>query len=196
MKFKNLKLIHIAVFVAAFSFPIFTTTLAVNVEEVKAIPVEIKPDAPVKISIPKISVGHTVKAMGLTKENKMAVPDNYIEVGWYSNNGIAPTPGNKGNAVMGAHVDSGGVNPKTRGVFKDLSKLVVGDDIYTTDKNGNVLHFKVTRTAIYPHDSRENLAVFGPTNEKNLNLITCHGNWVSKINTYDKRFIVFATLVV
>ncbi len=146
------------------------------------------------LSIPKIKVNNSVKAMGLTPDNKMAVPDNYTEVGWFDSP-LTVAPGNVGNAVMGAHVDNGGFKPNTKGVFNNLKTLVPGDDIYVTDINGKQLHFKVATVRVYPYNTKETAAVFGPSQGHNLNLITCYGKWLPHAGTYDKRLVVFATLI-
>jgi sortase (surface protein transpeptidase) len=157
-------------------------------------PVSFSTSIPTTLTIPKINVKNSVKAMGLTKDNKMAVPNNYTEVGWFGS-ALGTIPGNIGNAVLGAHVDNGGKNPTTKGVFKNLKNLIPGDDIYITDANGKELHFKVATTRVYTYDSKETLEIFGPTTSRNLNLITCYGKWLPKAGTYDKRLIVFAKLV-
>lgn len=148
---------------------------------------------PSKLLIPKLALASKVKAMGLTADNKMAVPDNYTEVGWYANTGVSP--GSIGNAVIGAHVDNGSFKPTTKGVFKNLHALVPGDDIFVTDASGKLLHFRVTTTKIVPYNSKETTDIFGPTNERHLNLITCYGSWMPTVGTYSQRLVVFAKLV-
>jgi sortase (surface protein transpeptidase) len=157
------------------------------------IPQAVSYSQPSEISIPKIKVNSPVKAMGLTSDNKMAVPDNFTQVGWYGSGGTIP--GDIGNAVMGAHVDNGGIDPTIKGVFKNLHTLVPGDDIYITDDNGAVLHFKVIARKIYPYNTTATSAVFGPSTERDLNLITCYGTWLPKADTYNERLVVFARLV-
>ena len=89
------------------------------------IPVKVvEAESSLKLNIPSINVKAPVKEMGLTTDNKMAVPDNYREVGLYAH-GTAPKPGDIGNAVMGAHVDNGTKRPTINGVFKNLHKLVL-----------------------------------------------------------------------
>jgi LPXTG-site transpeptidase (sortase) family protein len=144
--------------------------------------------SPNKIIIPAINVAAPVWAMGLD-EGRMAVPNNFTHVGWYK---LGAQPGEKGSAVMGAHVDNGGT---IKGVFKNLKRLQVGDDIYVTDANNHALHFKITERKIYPYRTQITDYVFQRNDTARLNLITCYGNFLKKENTYDKRLVIFAELV-
>jgi LPXTG-site transpeptidase (sortase) family protein len=149
----------------------------------------INPGYPYMLSIPAIKVSAGIKGMGLEEDGKMAVPDNYTEVGWYS---LGTKPGRAGNAVLGAHVDDGS---SVAGVFKNLKRLKVGDDIFVKDKDGNDLHYRVVERKIYDYREKNTDEIFGKTNKAMLNLITCHGKWLANENTYDSRLVVFAELV-
>jgi LPXTG-site transpeptidase (sortase) family protein len=165
-----------------------------------AIPHHFKPAAasampmPTAVIIPKIRVNSPIVPMGLTSDNRMAVPDNFSEVGWFAGSG-ATIPGNVGNAVLGAHVDNGGTKPTIGGVFKDLHALKVGDDIYVSRAGLSTLHYLVVAIKIYAYDSATTDLIFGPSQERHLNLITCYGTWLPVARTYNKRLVVFATLV-
>jgi sortase A len=143
---------------------------------------------PQTLIIPRMNVAAPVIAMGL-EEGRMAVPNNYTEVGWYKYGTI---PGNVGSAVMGAHVDDGG---RTNGLFKNLKILTIGDDIYVTDTNGNKLHFRVTERKVYDRKTQVTDYVFARNDKARLNLITCHGTFLPRENTYNQRLVIFAELV-
>lgn len=144
---------------------------------------------PTQLIIPKIKVNSPIVAMGLTEEGKMAVPDNYTEVGWYKFGGH---PGEKGSAVMGAHLDDGKNIP---GVFKRLKYLNIGDDIYVATSENNILKYKVIDKKVYAHNAKETSEVFAQSDKARLNLITCHGTYMPKLDTYDQRIVIFAELV-
>lgn len=146
---------------------------------------------PSRLIIPKLSVDAKVQAMGLTRKGNMAAPSNYTDVSWYK---LGATPGALGSAVMAGHVDNAA---GLAGVFKNLDRLAVGDDVYVTDKNGKKLHFRVTAKKIYPYNlsGAELKKVFGATDAAHLNLITCTGEWVEELKTNDKRLVVFTELV-
>lgn len=144
---------------------------------------------PEKLSIPKIEVDAAVQLVGLTKNNAMANPSNFIDVAWYK---YGPVPGAMGSAVMAGHLDNA---LALDGVFKRLNELEVGDDIYVTDENGRKLHFKVTDLEIYPYDSAPSEKIFMASDAKRLNLITCAGKWLKAQKTYSERLVVYTELV-
>jgi LPXTG-site transpeptidase (sortase) family protein len=139
--------------------------------------------------IPKIEVDAPVLGLGLEPDGKMDVPDNYNDVGWYS---LGTAPGEVGNAVLGAHVDNGA---DISGVFKNIKRLEIGDDIYTTDNSKERLRFKITKIERYDYQTRDTGEVFGNTGKRRLVLITCDGTFLPEKGTYDERLIVFAELV-
>ncbi len=139
--------------------------------------------------IPALHINVGVHGMGLTHDGKMAVPDNYTEVGWYS---LGYRPGEQGSAVMGAHVDDGG---SRNGVFKNLKRLKVGERIFVGDGDGNVYQYRVTERKVFPYRTAITSDVFLKKDTKRLNVITCYGTWLPKENTYDKRLVVYAELI-
>ncbi|MBX4197734.1 class F sortase [Candidatus Parcubacteria bacterium] len=148
----------------------------------------LQPAEPKRLIIPVLNVNAPIQSMGLD-EGKMAVPNNFSDIGWYKYGTI---PGNKGSAVMGAHVDNGG---SVRGVFKYLKDVAPGDDIYVTDTEGTTRHFRVSDRKVYPYQTKITDEVFLQNDKVRLNLITCHGKFLPKENTYNQRLVVFAELV-
>lgn len=145
---------------------------------------------PYRIVIPSIGVNAGVVGTGLTSDgSRMAVPDNYTEVGWYS---LGAKPGTKGSAVLGAHVDNGGRVP---GVFKKLKNVKVGNYIYMYSAKGEKLTYKVVSRKVYDRTTPVTDEVFAQADASRLNLITCYGKWLPKDNTYAQRLVVFAKLV-
>ena len=138
-----------------------------------------------RLIIPVLGVNAVVKNTGLEGDGRMAVPHNYTEVGLF--NGGAK-PGEKGSAVMGAHVDNGAFTP---GVFKKLSSIKKGDPLYYINERGAVVSFKVTDIKVYNRNQKDTSAVFAHTDSSRLNLITCFGTWLPREHTYDKRLVVF-----
>ena len=81
-------------------------------------------------------------------------------------------------------------------IFWSLSTLRPGDRIYVTTLQGQQLQFAVTRVTRYPASAPSDQvlnAVFGPSIEHHLNLITCSGVWTG--HGYDERLVVFTTQV-
>ena len=141
---------------------------------------------PVRLLIPAIGVEAVVSDVGLGKTGNMAVPRSYGEAGWYR---YGPQPGEEGSAVMDGHMDNGFGLPA---VFRNLSLLKRGDDMYVTTRAGEVRHFKVESVERYAVGDVPRERVFDFTGEPRLNLITCTGEWDSKNKSYDERVVVYA----
>lgn len=143
---------------------------------------------PLRLNIPAISVDAHVQHVGISRKGNMAVPSNYTDVGWYRYGSI---PGEQGSAVIAGHVDNGFGKA---GVFFDLNKLKIGDDIYVSGENGERLHFKVINKQTYHYNEVPTEMVFNDNYSFRLNLITCDGNWLPAEKVYDSRLVVFAEL--
>lgn len=145
---------------------------------------------PLRLTIPKIDVDAAVQYVGITAKGNMGTPSNLTDVGWYK---YGTVPGQTGRAVIAGHVDNGLSLPA---VFIDLKKLVPGDDVYVTQKDGKQLHFKVDRAVIYGYKTAPVQEIFTSSDGKShLVLITCAGTWVKADKTNDKRLVVYTTLV-
>jgi sortase (surface protein transpeptidase) len=150
---------------------------------------------PARISIPAIAVDAKVDPLGIVAGNRMQAPSNFTDVGWYK---YGVVPGEAGIAVMYAHLDNGlGLD----GVFKNLNKLSVGDEIAITEASGRVLHFKVSDIETYPYQSVPPAAIGegsgAEASKAEIVLITCAGAPTHDPvmgYTYDHRLVVTATL--
>ncbi len=157
-----------------------------QVQATTAIPPKELPD---RIEIPKIEVAAHIQHVGIAKSGNMAVPTNYTDVGWFR---LGTVPGQIGSAVIDGHVDNGfGL----AAVFKHLSDLKIGDDIYIDTKEGARLHFKVQEMETYDFDKVPLDKLFRRADAPRLNLITCRGSWISDKKMYDERLVVYAVLV-
>lgn len=156
-----------------------------------------EPWQPAQLSIPAIHVDASVMDVGKTAQGLMDAPVSqalnspyWTRVFWYA---PGAAPGQAGNAVIAGHVDRVGGDPA---VFWYLKDLTAGDDVYVTTIQGQRLHFVVQRTVSYPASTSSSdvlNAVFGPSSEHHLNLITCSGVWTG--HGYDQRLVVFTTQV-
>src|SRR5579864_8125264 len=155
------------------------------------------PWAPARLQIPAIQVDAPVMGVGQTSTGMMDAPVSkaynspyWSNVFWYD---VGAAPGQGGNAVIAGHVDRVGGDPA---VFWSLSRLKVGDKLSVVTEEGKSLQFVVRRVVAYPANAPSAdiiNAVFGPTTEHHLNLITCSGVWTS--SGYDQRLVVFTTQV-
>lgn len=144
---------------------------------------------PSRLAIPSIGIDAKVQRVGVNATGDMGVPSNFSDVAWYKD-GVAP--GQLGSAVIDGHVDNGlGLN----GVFKRLGVLKAGDDIFIRTAGGTDLHFVVFDVETYPYREVPMEKIFAPEKAARLALITCGGEWLPGARTYDRRVVVYATLV-
>lgn len=149
-------------------------------------PTSISYSTPVQIVIPKISLSADIVPVGLDSQNRMDVPDNFIQVGWYD---LGAKPGEQGSAVLDGHSDDFHGNPA---VFFNLDQLQKGDQILVTDQTGKKLTFTVEDNVVYPTDQMPLQQIFAADDKARLNLITCHGEWDTNMQTYNQRTVIYA----
>ena len=124
--------------------------------------------------------------LGLTQDKAMDAPKDPDKVGWYK---LGPRPGEKGNALVDGHVDWGG---KTR-VFWGLRNLKPGDTITVTDADGKRHDFAVQWSKWY--DANASVSdTFAQTDQTELTLVTCGGEFDHKTKQYLSRLVVRAKL--
>lgn len=154
--------------------------------------VELRIDAigrPVRLSIPAIDLEIPVIEVGQTANGNMDIPSHPFEAGWYK---AGARPGDPGNAVLAAHLDTVSGKPAA---FWQLHTLKTGDEIQVTDERGRMTIFRVTGSEIYDADNAPLREIFGFHNRSRLNLITCNGAWDGAKQSYDKRLVVFTEKV-
>lgn len=143
---------------------------------------------PARISIPAIGVNAAIEHVGLAPDGRMDVPKAYENVGWWQ---MGARPGIQGSAVLAGHFDTPTGEP---GVFYDLKQLKKGDIIEVEDEEDLAQLFEVVETKLYPDANFPIDLVFGRTDEKWLNLITCDGVFDQETNNYTDRYVVFSRL--
>ena len=150
---------------------------------------EVKVSSPAYLSIKKLSLSHIpIEHVGLDKEGKMDVPKNADNVAWFKPGYL---PGTNGNSVLAGHFDKESGAPA---VFYNLNKLIPGDEIEVEGEDGDVKIFVVTDKQLLPNDNFPVQEVFGKSDKKMLNLITCDGTWDPVKKSYSDRLVVFTEL--
>jgi sortase (surface protein transpeptidase) len=146
--------------------------------------------APVSVDIPSIGVTSDLIRLGLNGDGTVQVPplERDDRAGWYER---GPAPGAVGPAVLLGHVDSAQYGP---GVFFDLGALQPGDTVEVARADGSVAEFVVDRVEVHPKDEFPTIDVYGNTDDSQLRLITCGGDFDSSVRSYEDNVIVFATL--
>lgn len=143
---------------------------------------------PVTLSIPKLNIHAAIESVGMDTTGRMAVPKGVGNTGWYN---LGPKPAQAGNAVIDGHFDTPTGAPS---VFYSLGTLKKGDTISVTDATNKTYNFTVNRVTSFADSNFPIAEVFGLSNTKNLNLITCSGTWDKIAHNYSNRTVVFSTL--
>jgi sortase (surface protein transpeptidase) len=142
--------------------------------------------APAALTIPEIGVSTRLITLGLTAQGTVQVPSTASVAGWYTR---SPRPGALGPAIILGHIDS----YQGPGVFFRLAVLRSGDPIYIRRSDGSTVEFRVTAVQSYLKDHFPTQAVYGPTPDAELRLITCGGAFDSATGHYLSNIVVYAT---
>jgi len=146
-----------------------------------------QPALPVRLQIPAIAVSTPLVRLGRLPDGSIEVPHDWNTAGWYDR---GPRPGQPGPAVILGHVDS-----KTGpAVFFRLRALRPRDVVRVGLADGRTLVFRVQRVERYPKDKFPTEAVYLPTLNRELRLITCGGEFDYAAGSYRDNIVVYATL--
>jgi hypothetical protein len=143
---------------------------------------------PVSVVIPAIGVRSRLVHLGTTAAGTLQVPASPAVAGWYT---ASPRPGEPGGAVVAGHVDS----LQGRGVFFRLRLLHPGERVYVRRADGSLAVFRVTTVRSYPKAKFPTNAVYGPTPDAQLRLVTCGGTFDPATGHYLSNTIAYASLV-
>jgi len=146
-----------------------------------------QPALPVRLQIPAIDVSTPLVKLGRLPDGSLEVPKDWDTAGWYDK---GPRPGQPGPAVILGHVDS----QTGPAVFYQLRALRPGDTVRVGLADGRVLVFRVQRVQRYPKDEFPTEAVYFPTLNRELRLITCGGEFDYAARSYRDNIVVYATL--
>jgi len=142
---------------------------------------------PLRLRIPAIGVDAVIEPVGIAADGSMGLPKGYDTVAWYM---LGPRPGEKGNAAIAGHLDS------TTGpaVFWRLRQLQVGDKVYVYSTDNVEREFEVIAKETYPDGQAPIMRIFGPAEQRNLNLITCVGVFDRAAHNYSDRLVVYTQM--
>jgi sortase (surface protein transpeptidase) len=144
---------------------------------------------PTRISIPSITVDAGVVPVGLLPNGEIETPDIFSNmVGSYK---YAPTPGQKGPAVLIGHVDT----YKGPSIFWNLSRLNISDTINISREDGTIVNFAVEKVTQYSQDNFYTDEVYGNIDYAGLRIITCGGRYNYVTGRYSHNTVVFARLI-
>lgn len=139
---------------------------------------------PKKLKIPSIAVDTYIQKMGIDTQSRIAVPTNIHLSGWYQGSVL---PGQDGIAVIVGHV----TGKYEDGIFKNISSLKKGDEITLEMGSGASIRYQVLNVIKVPEKNATNYLFSAEKGvAKQLNLITCGGEFDKVLNQYEDRIIV------
>jgi hypothetical protein len=149
------------------------------------------PRDPRFIRIPELGVLARVKNLGITPDGAVDAPKNINDAGWY--NGSARPGSSVGSSLLLGHV-SGWTAP---GIFKQINRLIPGSQFEVEKGNGEIIKYRVTKSEKIPLDQVDMAKILGTevAGEHDIKLMTCSGRYNSQRETYEDRFVVYATQI-
>lgn len=144
---------------------------------------------PKYINLPTIKAEGFIQRVGVDQHKAVAVPNNIHMAGWYT---ASQLPGTSGLSIIDGHLDG----RTSAGIFNKLAKLEANDTFTITLGNNAIREFVVRRVqSLAAKDAASLLFSQDPAIGKQLNLITCGGNFDRGSRTYEKRILVIAESV-
>jgi len=142
----------------------------------------------VRVDIPAVGAVAPVDPLGLNRDGTLEVTDNFARAGWYTGR---PTPGEAGPAIIVAHRSS----RRGPGAFWRLPEVLPGQQVVVTRADGRRVLFVVDRLEQHRKAAFPTGAVYGPTPEAALRLITCGGPFEPALEDhYRDNVVVFARM--
>ncbi len=143
---------------------------------------------PVALLIPSIGVHARLIGLGLTAAGAIQVPADPAVAGWYTR---SPRPGAIGSSIILGHVDS----LSGPAVFFRLPLLRPGKRVYIRRADGTLAAFRVDSVRRYDKSRFPTAAVYGPTPDAELRLVTCGGVFDQRLKSYLSNIVVYATAI-
>jgi hypothetical protein len=153
------------------------------------VPRGLLPSPPVLVEIPKLKARSSLIPLRLNRDGSMEVPpvEHPMQAGWYS---YGPTPGEVGPAVLVGHVDG----REGAGIFYHLDRLVPGDEVVVTRRDGSRVTFRIRRVETVSKNAFPTKEVYGDTRGPELRLVTCGGSFDRHAESYRDNVIAYATM--
>lgn len=139
---------------------------------------------PTWLRIPSIGVSTMLEPLTTSTSGQLNPPSTFDNAGWYAN---GTAPGDIGPAIIAGHFDS----RCCAAVFYRLAQLKPGA-LVEIDRGGQTLRFTVLGKGRYPKADFPTSAVYRPTPDPELRLITCGGVFDKSARSYVDNVVVYA----
>lgn len=151
-------------------------------------PVVARQPRPVALAIPVVDVRTRLTRLGLASDGTVEVPTNPALAGWYD---LGPPPGAPGTSVVLGHVDSA----DGPAVFARLVQLTPGDRVRVALDDGTSVTYAVRSITTYANADFPAQRVYGGQGRRELNLVTCGGEYDASRGGYQSNVVVNARWV-
>ncbi|MEU2601963.1 class F sortase [Streptomyces hirsutus] len=146
--------------------------------------------APTRLRIPDIDVDAPFIDLAVTASGELEAPppaDTNL-VGWFAD---GASPGERGASIIAGHVDT----KTSAAVFARLSELEKGDRFEVKRADGREAEFVVDHAESFAKNDFPDERVYADTDDAQVRLITCAGDYDRKAKDYTENLVVFAHLV-
>jgi sortase (surface protein transpeptidase) len=141
---------------------------------------------PVEVEVPAVDISAPVVPLGLTDGGALEVPQEASTAGWWA---AGPEPGERGAAVITAHVDS----LAGPAAFFTLADASSGDKVLVHRRDASTATFVIDRLGQHPKAEFPTQQVYGKTPVPTLRLITCGGIFNESTSHYRDNIVAYAT---
>lgn len=143
---------------------------------------------PVQLSVPRLGLSTPLVGLGLQPDGTVEVPQDPAMAGWYR---LGPPPGAPGPAVILGHVDS----VDGPAVFARLDELEAGDLVSVRLDDAGTATFVVRSVRTYANADFPAQRVYAGAGRRELNLVTCGGDYDAARGGYQANVVVNARWV-
>jgi sortase (surface protein transpeptidase) len=141
--------------------------------------------SPLHLSIPVIGVDTRLVRLGLNDDGTVEVPTERGTAGWFR---LGPVPGQRGSSVILGHVDS----VDGPDVFAELSTMRAAQRVRVAMSDESLVDFEVTGIETFENaDFPADRVYAGTRRGRELNLVTCGGEYDSDRGGYQSNVVVF-----
>jgi len=152
-------------------------------------PSNLEDNQPSKIELPSANISGCIQKVGIDQNGAIAVPSNIHLAGWYIGSVL---PGEQGVSIIDGHVQG----RYSSAIFTDLHKISPGEKIKIQFGSGTTREFEVVDVDNYTIEqtAKEQYRQLKDI-DKQLTLITCGGEYISKTQSYNERLVIRARLL-
>nr|WP_246406558.1 class F sortase [Modestobacter versicolor] len=142
---------------------------------------------PVRLEVPGAGIDAPLDPVGVEPDGAMTLPEDVGRAGWYR---YGPVPGaTEGTAVLAGHVDD---EEQGLGELAPLRGVEPGAEVRVTDAAGVVTRWQVVGREVIEKQAVPLDQLFQRTGPPRLVLVTCGGDFLPELRSYQDNVVVVA----